>query len=366
MMQKINLESLKRAFSALLTLSLAAYLLISRDTASSKVLDSLKNTFTSVIPALFPFMVISRLLITWGGADLLGRLTGKLFEKIVHVPAVCAGPFFIGIISSFPLGASSVCELYRTGKIKRADAERMAALCNNTGPSFLLGVVGSVLWGDVRFGVALYLIQIISSLLCGAVRYRRSYFTPSLPGSLDRQDCPVSAADIADSIADSSVSAVKLAGFIAFFSVVSDAVSRAFPSFPVFGPIVSSLLEFSGGCVSSASLGGPMGAALTGFSISFGGLSVICQTTICCRSCGLSAKECFKLKLFEGILSALLASAYALLFLDRACSAVEVMAIGSPSLRLSFSTTIFVLLAASVAALAGIFLKRDGKKQHSS
>lgn len=371
MARNFNSKAIVKPLSALVLISAILFFLVNRDEMQREIISSLKNTFTGVIPALFPFMVISKLFILWGCSDIRINFLGRIFENLFHVPQEAAGPFFIGLVSSYPLGGSAVCELYKSGKYDKRRAERMLALCNNTGPGFILGFVGGVLWKDISFGIAIYVIHIASVILAGALRYRKKN-TIEKYEDLERnsKNSSISIADIAEAIASAAESAVKLAGFIAFFSMFSGYIENKFTALPYVSAIVSVLLEFSGGCVSSARVGGIVGAALTGFAISFGGLSVISQTMLYARSAGLSVAECVKLKLLEGIAAAFLSAAYAKIFFDASPDGSEVfiqawISSSLPS-KSSLTITAAVLVLCFIYIIFKKFRRNDTSVKHYS
>ena len=61
--------------------------------------------------------------------------------------------------------------LYENGQCSKTEAERLLAFCNNSGPAFILGVVGTGIFASSRAGLLLYLAHIAASLCVGPVSY---------------------------------------------------------------------------------------------------------------------------------------------------------------------------------------------------
>lgn len=56
--------------------------------------------------------------------------------------------FIMGIISGYPVGAKIVTEFRKNGDCSKAEAERLLAFTNNSGPLFIIGTIGISMFGD--------------------------------------------------------------------------------------------------------------------------------------------------------------------------------------------------------------------------
>ena len=107
-----------------------------------------------VLPALFPFLVLTAWIARSGMADGLGRKLSPLLRRC-GLPAASAGAFLLSIVSGYPVGSRVVADLQRRDEIGRADAERLSILCSTSGPMFILGSVGSAMFGGGKAGAVL-------------------------------------------------------------------------------------------------------------------------------------------------------------------------------------------------------------------
>lgn len=80
--------------------------------------------FHKMLPTLFPFMVISGIII---------RL-----NLDSYFPSVTAYVTLIGFLCGFPMGAFTAASMYQENKITREEAQYLIAFTNNLGPSFFL------------------------------------------------------------------------------------------------------------------------------------------------------------------------------------------------------------------------------------
>ena len=94
-----------------------------------------------IVPSLFPFFVLSSLVVELGLAGHLGRLLEGVMRPLFRVNGACASAFALGFIGGYPVGAKTAISLYQNGMCTKTEAERLLAFCNNSGPAFILGVV---------------------------------------------------------------------------------------------------------------------------------------------------------------------------------------------------------------------------------
>lgn len=146
----------------------AACVVLRPSVAASGVLRGLGLCYQTVIPALFPFMVLSRLLLESPAAQWFGlllrpytRLLG-LREKKAPAALLC------GLLGGFACGAQAVDALYRSGRLRRDEAALLLVCAIGSGPGFVVGGVGALMLGRAGAGRLLLAAQVGASLLCGA------------------------------------------------------------------------------------------------------------------------------------------------------------------------------------------------------
>ena len=100
-------------------------------------------------------MLFRSILIDLGAAELLGKYTGGFMKKLFHISPAGVTSLLMGLISGYPLGAKVCCELYQNKSITKTDAERLLAFCNNAGPVFITGTVGTAMLGSFKWGLLL-------------------------------------------------------------------------------------------------------------------------------------------------------------------------------------------------------------------
>ena len=337
-----------------------------------------------IVPSLFPFFVLSALAVDLGLAACLGRAMERVMRPLFRVNGCCAAAVVMGFVGGYPVGARTALGLYQQGLCSRDEAERLLAFCNNSGPAFILGVVGAGVFGSGRVGLLLYLTHALSSLLVGLL-FRFHGAPPGragAPGGAARPQFKAVRAGAAftDAVGKALQSTLNICAFVVFFSVmlrllaafgVLSAAARLLGLFGV-GPewarrLVAGLLELSSGVASLAGAGAG-GVPMAAFMLGWAGLSVHCQVLSFLADSGLGVRTYLLGKLCHGAIAAALTWAFTRLFpLDAPVSAyladqARSIAGADFSSALAISTaSAFALWAVLTAVCARVVKKSCGK-----
>ena len=104
--------------------------------------QALRLCATSVIPALFPFLAVSGLLISLGFGEWLSPLLSGLMTPLFRLPGSAGSAVLLGLVGGYPIGARTAADLYRNNLLTREETERLLTFCNNSNPVFLISVLG--------------------------------------------------------------------------------------------------------------------------------------------------------------------------------------------------------------------------------
>ena len=149
-----------------------AVLLFFPDVSAAATREGVALCLQTVLPSLFPFFVLSSLLVQSDVPRLLSRAMAGVMYPLFGVSGAGASALILGLLGGYPVGARTVAELYGRGEIAREEAEQLLAFCNNSGPGFFLGVCGTAVFGSARAGAYLYLIHVGAALVTGVLLRR--------------------------------------------------------------------------------------------------------------------------------------------------------------------------------------------------
>lgn len=281
--------------------------------AAAAVRDGLRVSGSSVIPALFPFFVLTKFLLNLKAPSAPPRWLDRLMRRCFGVSGACGTALALSFLGGYPVGAATVVSLYESGALEKSEAERALRFCNNSGPAFFVGVVGGVVLQDVRLGLLCYAAHILAALCCGlffaGAKTRLHAIRRVQPSRI-----PAGKAFL-DAISASCAALLQISGLILFFSVVSAlldccGLTAMLLRLPLPGSeaerraLLCGILEMSGGVVSLT--GTTHAAELAAFLLGWGGLCVHLQAASLWHPAGLHPRYYSGAKLLHGLLSALL------------------------------------------------------------
>lgn len=322
-------------------------ILLRADSVIRYAKDAMEMCYSLIIPTLFPFFVCSGLLIYSGFGSVLARAAQKIMLPIFNVAPSGAAAFVLGIISGFPLGAVTACQLYRCGSLSKSEAERLLAFCNNSGPLFIIGSVGTAIYAKPSYGVILYVIHIVASLTVGIVFrfYGRSrHNSPSM--RLDTAEMPLGEV-FSTALSGASRNILTVCFSIIFFSAISRALLDLLPLPPLMYSLAAGICEFSTGTLRISVLDISMYEKLimTSFIVGFAGISVHLQVMAVTAGSGLSLKPYILGKLLHSIIAAAITAAILYVF------PISAYVFSDKASVLSLSCAVIPLMLASSAAV---------------
>lgn len=284
--------------------------------------EGLELCYNVILPSLFPFFVLSALVVDLGLAGYIGRALEGIMRPLFNVPGACASAFALGFVGGYPVGARTALSLYQKGMCTKTEAERLLAFCNNSGPAFILGVVGAGIFGSGQIGLLLYASHCVASLLTGLLfrfygHEDQRAKTTSYPKPIEATTIP---AAFTNGVVRSFSNLLNICAFVIFFSAllqlmshfgVFTAIARLLSLVGVssrYAPqLVAGLLELTSGV---SSLGGVASSAgsisMAAFMLGWAGLSVHCQVLCFLIDSGLSARTYLLGKFLHGLISAAL------------------------------------------------------------
>ncbi|MEG1632426.1 MAG: sporulation protein [Oscillospiraceae bacterium] len=313
------MKKLKGAISALAALSGLIALLL----CSAEALESAKYGLSLcarvIIPSLFPFFVVSSLIGGLGLPSYLGRAAAPAMMRLFGVSGEGAAAFVLGVTGGYPLGASVVADLVRSGRTTKEDGSRLLCFCNNSGPAFIVGAAGIGVFGSAGTGLLLYLSHVLAAITVGVLMAgeRRAYAPATNSAHIEVLSFSEA---LPKAVRDSVTGVLGICGFVVFFTVcvgvldASGVFPRAAGELAVFlgqslhftRALLTGLLELGSGLGALEGLvAAPLNLALCSFIIGWGGVSVHLQTAAVVAGTGIKTARHTVGRLLCGLISAI-------------------------------------------------------------
>lgn len=269
--------------------------------------EGLYQWAAKMVPTLFPFMMISSIMV-YSGADLeLGNMLSRVLKKIYRYSSYGLYAIFMGFFCGFPMGAKVVSDLYDKERISRSEADTLLAFCNNIGPAYFMGIIMPILrecgyHNTLPFVFGMYGIPAIYGIVIG-----RLHSAPSAGAQWIKPSAPHSslASALKRSCMDNTQALIILGGYITF--------TNAFRIFLDLIPIsannknlLSSFLEIIGGvqAIYTTTLLPEQKVFWIMTALCFGGVSCIMQTSSFLEKSGLSLSHYLKHKVVTTLICA--------------------------------------------------------------
>ena len=131
----------------------------------------IKICLKTLIPSLFPFLVLSS-----ACCELLFDLRSKVLSRLLlpcKLPEGAQAIFLLGALGGYPVGARLVSDAYSRKALSKTEAQHMLMFCSNAGPAFIFGVVGQM-FSEQWISWAIWLVHIASAYIVGALTAREA------------------------------------------------------------------------------------------------------------------------------------------------------------------------------------------------
>lgn len=316
------------------------------EAALQSALRGLAIWWDVLFPSLFPFFVISEVLLGFGVVHLIGTLLDPMMRPLFRIPGAGGFVAAMGYVSGYPVGAKLTAKLWEQKMVNREEGERLVAFTTSSDPIFLIGAVSIGFFHDPKIGLILALAHYGGGFLVGLLmRFHGKRESNTSTGSLHlsqkktsrlksafqamhaarEQDGRDLGTLLRQAIQSSLQLIIVVGGLVVFFSVFLELWTRA-GVMPALTEVISLLLSLVGmpESLSTAIVGGlfevtlgaryageagaaiplPYKAAAAAFILSWGGLSVHAQIISILNSTNLRYFPFVVARLIHGVIAA--------------------------------------------------------------
>lgn len=255
--------------------------------------DGLTVWACNVLPALFPFAVLSTLtfkIAPKGKRSFTRALFGVSCDKV----------FLMSLLCGYPIGAKAVAD----SNADRVSATRACSFCSTAGPIFMIATVGATLLKNTTATVIVVSAHVLSAVLNGLI-YRKKEYAELLDAN-DR----FTPKEFGNTISSSVLSVLSVGGLIALFYMLTDMLKSFLPatvaSSPAFCYAVG-LVEMTNGIIALCKTCDVATATvLTGSLLAFGGACVFLQCYAFLGNKNVKAVDVLKMKLTQSAFATIL------------------------------------------------------------
>ena len=262
----------------------------------------------------------------------LGVILNNCMKPLFNIRGEGAFVFIMGIISGYPMGAKLATNFRKNNICSKEECERLLSFTNNSGPLFIIGTVGILMYGSTAIGVLLFITHILACITVGFIfkfwKYSDSSIFHNSHHIIKSKQTPVTFSNLgsilSESITNSISTILLIGGFVVIFSsiisilkssgllsVFSISISPILAFFNIDSsfatPLISGFLEITNGINSISNISNKKistNLIFTAFLLGFGGISVLLQVFSITSKSDLSIKPYVYGKLLHGVLAA--------------------------------------------------------------
>lgn len=247
---------------------------------SSSIIFSISIWKDNLLPSLFPFFVMSDLLLAYGFVDIISFFLGSIMTKWFYLPKDASFAFFVSLFSGFPSGSKYVNDLLSAKKISIEDANYLIMFTHFANPFFIVTTIGLFLLSNVKAGYIILVSHILSNIIVAFLfrkkkvifnndnNYKKEFYLSS-PGK------PFITI-LTNSIFKSFKTLVNMLGIIMIFLMITTIIKKIIPLTGITNGLLSGFLEMTQGVkyISNLDISLPIKASILSMIVSFSGLSV--------------------------------------------------------------------------------------------
>jgi len=135
-----------------------------------------------LFPSLFPFFVVSELMLGFGIVHFFGTLLDPMMRPLFRLPGPGGFVMAMGFASGYPVGARLTSQLWEARLVDRSESERLIAFTTTADPIFLIGAVAVGFFHDASLAPILAVSHYGGAVLLGVLLRLRSRGEPGASG----------------------------------------------------------------------------------------------------------------------------------------------------------------------------------------
>lgn len=294
---KITSENASKIISCLAIVAFMCFMLAKPEYYLNSARRGLSLFATSVLPSLFPFYFCSLLLTYMGAVGAISKVGAKSVKLMYNAPKESAYVLCLSMLCGYPVGASTIYELYSAGVISQKDAKCSCSFCSTSGPIFMIGTIGGAIFKNQKVGLIVLAAHYLGAIVNGFLYRKRKSSDEASAFSVQNDVDGI----LSRAISKATVNMLYVGGYIVLCGMIIDTfellgIRNLLENFGAAGePILSviySLVEMTRASIECSKCGNlQLATALCAGAVSFGGLSITMQNYTFLSKCGVGFFE---------------------------------------------------------------------------
>lgn len=278
-------------------------LIIYRNLVFDTVGFSLNIWITSLLPALFPFFIVSDILINYDVIKYFPKVIRNSIKYLFNVSDNGLVIILLSMLSGFPSNARNIKNMYLDKKITKEDGEHLLYFTHFSNPMFILGTIPLILNSN-KISKYILISHYLANIILGIClrKYNRVNDSNNSNYKEDKHNFELV---LTTSIRKSLDSVLCILGTLTVFLIISTLLINFFNLDNTSSLLVKSILELTSGLkeLGSYNLLDKYLLIISSCILSFGGLSVHMQVINELVDTDISYKNYFIGRILQVVLS---------------------------------------------------------------
>lgn len=258
---------------------------------------------STLVPSLFPFMVLASYITESGLAEKIGRHLSWLTKPIFGLDGCFASAIILSLVGGYPVGAKTVNSLYKKGAASEIECKRAGLFLVCSGPGFLINFVGTQIYGSEKIGLILFGSQCVSVFIIGFVL---KFFFRNKSNNNSNNEILFDTSQKGDALVKSVLDGARGMFAICAFVVLFSAFTEIFCSHITDENIQKPFLILTEVCNAVTAVSKDLPIEVVAFSAGFGGLCVHFQIFSALGDIKVNKMLFFFCRISQGLITALL------------------------------------------------------------
>lgn len=285
-------NGIRSFFLCLFILSAAVCLLLFSKQIREGVLQAFSLSVSTVIPSLFPFLVLSDFACNAISTNTKAK---RITSRLPVTPSAGLSAVLFGLTGGFITGCKTALSLHDSGQITKKQAQNLVCFCFSPGLGFAVSAVGNGMLGNSKTGFLLFSCCTLSALCVACFLQKEKKDASSV---CTKKTTPPLSHIFTAGVGKSAMSCLQMTAWMAVFASLQAILTAVLPasthaSMRLLCEVTQGALQ----CAKQADL--PLCAAVLGF----GGLCIFFQLLPDFQKIGLSPLRFLRCRLLQAFLS---------------------------------------------------------------
>ena len=297
----------------LLSLFVLLEIFIKREIVYISIMYALNIWVNNLIPTLFPFFIISDILINYNITNYIPKIIKKICKRFFNISDSMLTIFILSMFAGFPTNARSARMLYDNGVISLEEANHILIFSHFANPAFILTTIAIYFFNNQRLGFILLIVHYLSNFILGFCF--RFLFHCNNNYISNKKEYNFGNIFI-NAIKNACNTCITICGVIVVFLLLSSIVINTFNFNTYTQMIVKGIFEITIGIEHLSKLGvsNTYKVIISSMFLAFGGLSVHVQVLSQIAGTKIKYIYFFMGRIYQMIISLVLAYIFCIIF----------------------------------------------------